>query len=195
MHCLKLLIVSPLLVLLAACGPKAEESALEEAILVESQQLIGSLKEALSAELKAALQSGGVPAAIEVCRKVADPITAEVSADASDVHISRTALRFRNPGNAPDADSRAILEQWEAHVAETGQTPEPVVTRTEASIIVHAPIRLETNCLTCHGEPESFAPEVSAALARLYPEDQAVGFKVGDLRGAFRVAYGRSAAE
>ena len=192
MRCLKLLSFSLVLTLLSACGPKAADSVSDEAILLESQQWVGSLKEALSAELKAALQEGGVPAAIEVCQKVADPITSEVTAEAPDVRISRTALRYRNPKNAPDAGSVAILEKWEAYVKQTGETPQPVVTRPEGSIIVHYPIRLQANCLMCHGDPESFAPEVSASLARLYPEDRAVSFKVGDLRGAFRVAYGEA---
>jgi hypothetical protein len=45
-----------------------------------------------------------------------------------------------------------------------------------------------------HGDPDTFAPEVSQALQKLYPDDAATGFEIGDLRGAFRVAeqMGRS---
>jgi hypothetical protein len=39
-----------------------------------------------------------------------------------------------------------------------------------------------------HGDPDTFAPEVSQALQKLYPDDAATGFEIGDLRGAFRVA-------
>jgi hypothetical protein len=41
-------------------------------------------------------------------------------------------------------------------------------------------------CLNCHGE--SISPEVDAKLKALYPNDQARGFKEGDLRGAFTLA-------
>jgi hypothetical protein len=50
------------------------------------------------------------------------------------------------------------------------------------------PIRLTNpRCLNCHGKPENLAPEVKEMLAHLYPEDKAVGYELGDLRGAFSV--------
>ena len=48
-------------------------------------------------------------------------------------------------------------------------------------------IPTEALCLTCHGE--TLAPELAAAIAREYPNDQATGFKLGELRGAFRVVW------
>jgi hypothetical protein len=182
--------------LLSGCGPKADDpaidfSASDEAIIRESQQLVQSLKTELSSELKAALQSGGIPAAIEVCQRMATPITEGITAEEDLVQISRTALRFRNPANAPSADSREILEEWTAYVTATGQTPKPAVARTDRTLIVHYPIRLQANCLACHGDPDSFQPEVTEALKNFYPNDAAVGFAEGDLRGAFRVEYRR----
>jgi cytochrome c553 len=38
-------------------------------------------------------------------------------------------------------------------------------------------------CTQCHGS--EIAEPVAAKLDELYPEDQARGFEVGDLRGAF----------
>ena len=42
-------------------------------------------------------------------------------------------------------------------------------------------------CLTCHGG-DSVPAEVEAKLRQYYPDDQARGFKAGDLRGAFTLA-------
>ena len=39
--------------------------------------------------------------------------------------------------------------------------------------------------LNCHGT--SIAPDVSQALAGIYPEDRGTGFSEGDIRGAFVV--------
>jgi hypothetical protein len=47
------------------------------------------------------------------------------------------------------------------------------------------PILLQSPCLACHGD--ALAPEVAARIGELYPEDRAVGFQVGDLRGVFWV--------
>jgi hypothetical protein len=38
-------------------------------------------------------------------------------------------------------------------------------------------------CLMCHGE--QIQENLSAELQRLYPNDQATGYKKGDIRGAF----------
>ena len=42
-------------------------------------------------------------------------------------------------------------------------------------------------CLSCHGPPGSLDPEVTTALKNLYPQDEATGYRMGDLRGAFVV--------
>ncbi len=42
-------------------------------------------------------------------------------------------------------------------------------------------------CLVCHGE--TIAPAVREALVEHYPQDQAMGFKAGDLRDAFSVEW------
>jgi len=43
------------------------------------------------------------------------------------------------------------------------------------------PLGIQEVCLTCHGT--SVAPEVTAAIAPKYPDDQATGYALGDLRG------------
>jgi hypothetical protein len=40
-------------------------------------------------------------------------------------------------------------------------------------------------CLKCHGS--EIDPKIVAKLDELYPEDKAVGYKQGDIRGAFYV--------
>jgi len=49
------------------------------------------------------------------------------------------------------------------------------------------PIRLKGECQMCHGPADSIDEEVLAAIGENYPEDQAVGFAEGDLRGWFWV--------
>jgi hypothetical protein len=49
------------------------------------------------------------------------------------------------------------------------------------------PIVTQPQCLICHGS--ELAPPVAVALEAHYPEDQATGFAVGDLRGVFWVSF------
>jgi hypothetical protein len=56
------------------------------------------------------------------------------------------------------------------------------VQRYAQAILMGAP------CLTCHGAVETQAPELRLALQAAYPGDEAVGYREGELRGAFSLA-------
>jgi hypothetical protein len=38
-------------------------------------------------------------------------------------------------------------------------------------------------CTTCHGDEAAMGPELRELIAESYPDDEATGFEVGDLRG------------
>jgi hypothetical protein len=144
---------------------------------------------ALKTELSAAMQAGGPLNAIEICNTRAPVIAESVSLD-SGMNVSRVSLRNRNPGNAPTEWQAAVLRDFETRRAageatdalswqEIAQTEEALEYRFMKAIPT-APM-----CLACHGE--SIAPPVAAKIAELYPEDQATGYREGDIRGAFVV--------
>ncbi len=141
----------------------------------------------LSAQLKAALESGGPSKAIKVCQQVAKPITESTSGQFDDITISRTSLRFRNPRNAPDETDRRILEAWQMQVDEGNPLPaHELVSIDRTTARYYQPIMLKAMCLNCHGSPDSFATHLKSQLTDLYPNDKATGYAEGDLRGAFR---------
>jgi hypothetical protein len=157
----------------------------------KSRDLSTQLGKELKAELGAAIEKGGPVAAIDVCRSRAPAIAARLSAE-SGARVGRTALKVRNSGNAPDDLERAVLEQFAGDLA-SGRVEGPLEAafeiKREGGIERHylRAIPTEALCLTCHGE--TLAPELAAAIAREYPNDQATGFKLGELRGAFRVVW------
>ncbi|BAU46839.1 glutamate synthase [Sulfurifustis variabilis] len=146
--------------------------------------------ETLKGELQAAMKTGGPTNAIEVCHTKAPAIAREISR-AKGFDIGRTSLKTRNPDNAPDAWERKVLEDFEAR-KRAGADPatlehhETVTANGKATFRYMKAIPTAELCLNCHGR--KLDPKVSATLKRLYPEDQATGFNVGDLRGAFTVA-------
>lgn len=143
----------------------------------------------LKGELVSAMKSGGPTHAIGVCNVAAPEITKGVSADKG-MEISRTSLKLRNTNNAPDDWEFAVLESFEQRKA-AGED----VQKIEFSEMVESGSGKEFRymkaiptgeaCLKCHGQ--SLDEKVSAALEALYPEDQARGFHLGDIRGAFTV--------
>lgn len=54
---------------------------------------------------------------------VCAPAMAERLSRASGAEVGRTALRVRNPANAPDAHERAVLERFVRQLAETSESP------------------------------------------------------------------------
>lgn len=169
----------------------AAEQAIWPEWVAKSRELSTQLGKELKTELGAAIEKGGPVAAIEVCRSRAPAIAARLSAE-SGARVGRTALRVRNAGNAPDDLERAVLEQFAGDLA-AGRVEGPLEAafeiKREGGIERHymRAIPTEALCLTCHGE--TLAPELAAAIAREYPGDQATGFKLGELRGAFRVVW------
>jgi len=135
-------------------------------------------------QLKQALKEGLAqrPAhAIDVCRIQAPAIAASVAPDG--VRMGRSSHRLRNPANAPADWLQPVIEEYL-------QESEPVPRQMDLADGRKAwvePIMTDGVCLACHGE--KLSPAVSDALARYYPEDQATGFKVGDLRGVFWVTW------
>lgn len=157
------------------------KAALEE-IAKEAIQAFGST---LKNELESAMKSGGPINALEVCNVKAPVIAEEISWE-QDALVSRTSLKYRNPDNAPNEWQGKVLQDFETRKAD-GADPVTLV----YSEIVNNEYRFMKAiptaglCLTCHGT--DISPEVTAELTRLYPQDQATGFKEGDLRGAFVV--------
>jgi hypothetical protein len=180
--------------LLAAVVPPAllaAEPAPGTSWIEQSRQLALQLGSELKGELGRAIAEGGPVAAVAVCHTRAPEIAARLSVQ-SGAHVGRTALRVRNPANAPDELQRALLEQFGAELA-SGKFQPPL----EAAFEINRggqierrymrAIPTEALCLTCHGA--TLAPELAAAIARDYPGDQATGFELGQLRGAFSVTW------
>ncbi len=136
-------------------------------------------------ELQTALREGmaqGIPEAITACRVRAPEIARTHSQDG--VRVGRTSHRLRNPANAPPAWVAPLLA---AYVADPSARAAKTVTIDDGRAGYVEPIVAQGLCLACHGS--ALAPEVSARIGELYPDDQAVGFASGDLRGLFWVEY------
>jgi hypothetical protein len=162
----------------------------------KGKEAVGDLAGTLGSQLKAAMASGGPVAAVKVCKEVAQPLTNSTGAKRDGVTIGRTALKVRNPQNAPDDIDREVLEAWEALKGKGDALPGHELVRLDDDTVrFYKPIILQEVCLNCHGSDEQFLPELKKTLDELYPGDQARGFQVGDLRGVFRVEMEVSSAE
>ncbi|PLW83210.1 hypothetical protein CWI75_07295 [Kineobactrum sediminis] len=143
------------------------------------RQFVGELKPAL----KTAIQEGGPAHAVDVCATLAPAIMDELSNE-SGWTVRRVSLQPRNR-------NRAVPDEWEAEVLKTfdalqasGQPPATI----NHGAVVDGRYRymqaqgVEPLCLNCHGE--TLSEPVRQALQTHYPEDQATGYSLGEVRGA-----------
>jgi len=141
-----------------------------------------SARDALAKELLATLTqeiaAKGPAGAIAVCREAAPRLAIAVSTREG-VQIARTSDRLRNPGN--------VAPEWAAGALQKKPEQPTYLQGPEGQLGALFPIRIQENCLACHGAANAIAPEVKAQLAALYTGDSATGYAVGDLRGWFWV--------
>ena len=143
----------------------------------------------LKGELQAAMKAGGPVNAIKICKLKAPAIAARIS-KMHGWRVARTSLKLRNPANAPDAWEKKVLKKFEAR-KRRGENPAAMeyyaVVKQNGRQVFRYMKAIPTAglCLTCHGH--KIDPKVSIKLKQLYPNDQARGFKVGDIRGAFTI--------
>jgi hypothetical protein len=197
---MKHLVVACVAVCLALVGcarPAEEPVVVEETTVVEwekvlpglmtetqkaQQELILTATNALAAELMgeltAALDAGDASAAIAVCREKAPTVAAHVT-EVYGLEIGRTSHRLRNSAN--EAPSWA-----DAYVADLVEDP-TYVAGPNGELGALLPIKLRAECQMCHGSADEIDEEIMAALAEHYPDDQALDFAEGDLRGWFWV--------
>ena len=130
----------------------------------------------LSSRLMEAMNSQGPAAAISVCQQEAPKIASDVSAEHG-LQIGRTGVRLRNPNNA--------APKWATALTDANKDTPTFATLSNGHAAALLPIKLQAQCLMCHGPKETIAPVIQEQLTKLYPNDQATGFQEGELRGWF----------
>jgi hypothetical protein len=174
------------------CGKAGPDAAEVSAAKARAAKAAAALASRLFGELSAALKESTPDRALDVCAVKAQAMTREIAA-AEGLSLRRTALRCRNPENAPDPFEEAFLRKEAERVAAGGAPREEPFAE-----VVDAPgggkelrflktIHVGGICVACHGGEADLSDATRAALAKRYPEDRATGFRLNDFRGAVSV--------
>ncbi|NQW66651.1 MAG: DUF3365 domain-containing protein [Burkholderiales bacterium] len=164
--------------------------AQDDELLKQSRNLSLSMLKELGAKLQSSMAEGGAINAIGVCHLQAPEIANRVSTE-NQVIVSRVGTRTRNPVmGVPNAWQAKALAQFEAGLAR-GDKPADMeysetVTKPDGGKEFHfaKPVLMQPMCLACHGNSDQINPEVKAKLSELYPNDKAINYQAGQLRGA-----------
>ena len=133
--------------------------------------------------LTAKLQAGGVAAAWSYCR----PET-YASVDSREgvlqATLQRRSSRPRNPANQASFMPAELQPDTTRRVARSG----PEVFTYQRPIVLE-----DALCLRCHGEVgPNISPADYALVSAQYPQDQATGYRLGQVMGVWRLTLQRS---
>ncbi len=163
-------------------SPASPKIVLGSELTEEQKSKLLSAKDALftklSGRLMEAMSQSGPAGAIEVCQTEARQIADDIGRD-QNVSIGRTGVRLRNSANQPPAWAMQLVAD---------KVDSPVFAKlSNDQTVALLPIKLQPQCLMCHGPQDMISADVQEKLAKLYPQDQATGFAEGELRGWFWV--------
>jgi hypothetical protein len=137
-------------------------------------------------EVKKNMKEGGPTQAAAFCAHNATDVAKNLSSTLDEgITVRRITNKPRNPKNIPANEyEQSILNMME----ETDRKKHPVVKKlSETHYQVYKPIRIKDKCLTCHGDNTTINNEAYKEIAKIYPNDKAIGYKKGEFRGAFLV--------
>lgn len=205
---MKKLVIGVSLLFFAACSsnqkdvqnqePVKEQKEASPLTAEEKQLYVNKGKEiaqqtmkTLGANLMKTMSEKGVADAARFCNLQADPLVDSLR-KAHQAEIRRATLMPRNTKNQATPQEEQIIMQY----VEQLKTPEaqlkPVVMRAGAdSVAFFAPIQITGDlCLKCHGTVGAEVSEKDYELIKsLYPDDKAMGYKAGDLRGIWSIKF------
>lgn len=181
-------------VLFAATGLAGAQSAppstIDAAMVQSTRGIAGELLGQLGQKLKAAMSSEGPVAAVSVCKEAAPAIAHQLSI-AHDAKVTRVGTRVRNQKiGIPNAWQKEALTQFEARLSQGEKAADieywQVVDNGDGKneLRYAKAIAIQPQCLSCHGPAQDIAAPLAEKLRIEYPNDQATGYSVGQLRGA-----------
>ncbi len=139
--------------------------------------LIGDVKPALMGALKSDKTGIG---GMEMCSTSAQEMGKKYNASLPEgSKIRRTALKYRNPNNKPDATDVIVMTKLKSD----NSFDKPLVVDMGDNYRVYKALPTHKPCLVCHGETKSMSSSMLETIKAKYPNDLAVDFKEHDFRG------------
>lgn len=173
-----------------ACSQRSKPEVTEElktSLRSDAKSFMESLKSVLIKEI----QTNGIVKAVSVCSDTAQVLTNNYGISKG-IYIKRVSFKNRNPLNVPDEFEAKVLRMFEEQFKNDQLKPE-----TEYAEMVEVngvyklrymkPIFVQPECLNCHGAEDQISPQVKEVINKIYPDDKAKGYQMGDLRGAVSI--------
>lgn len=180
----RLFLICSILAVLTAAAPGAcfagEAVAEKKARAVEAAREITDMRSTLAASL---IEPGAeiTPETFKnVCGQVGK--RAKEIAKSEGFKIRHSSVKYRNPDHAATPEEKLLIKRFDAERDLAG-TWDTFKRDGKKAHRYSMPIFVEKACLACHGDKDD-RPEF---IKKNYPEDNAYGYEVGDIRGMISV--------
>ncbi len=165
-------------------------SSIDAGLVQSTRSIAGDLLGQLGQKLKAAMSTDGPVAAVSVCKESAPAIARQLSI-ANDAKVTRVGTRVRNQNmGIPNAWQKEALTQFEVRLSQGEKAADIEYWQVadnghgKNELRYAKAIAVQPQCLSCHGSAQDIAAPLAEKLRIEYPNDQATGYSVGQLRGA-----------
>ncbi|TXG80371.1 MAG: DUF3365 domain-containing protein [Thermomicrobiales bacterium] len=155
----------------------------------EARKVATALLQQIGGELKKEYEISGPLRSVIVCKYTAPEVSSTISRK-SGAAVKRVSLKVRNPVlGMPDLWEQKVLLDFEKRFTR-GEKPEAM---EHAEIVSEAQgryfrymkaIPVGPLCINCHGPVDTLTEGTKAQILTEYPYDKAVGYSVGQVRGA-----------
>ncbi|MBL7736303.1 MAG: DUF3365 domain-containing protein [Chitinophagaceae bacterium] len=190
---MKYLFIMTVLAVFIGCGQSQRplSDTDKQRYLAQGDSIATEAQKALIAKLSQAIQGNGVEAAVEFCSMNALPLTDSLSRLHS-VAIQRLSERNRNPQNAIRSEiDRQAWAQIEEIMQDANAGKKHLISQDNDKVYYYKAITIAMpTCLSCHGNKEEDIKEAALTVIKeKYPQDLATGYRMGDLRGMWKIAF------
>ncbi|HTO35087.1 MAG TPA: DUF3365 domain-containing protein [Flavobacterium sp.] len=181
---MKALLYVPFLLFLVGCTNSKELSVSEkEDYLTLGDSISNNAQMVLLSNVGKQIQENGVVEAVGFCNEKAIFLTDSLSN--KNIKIQRLSDKNRNPVNA--LKSEIDKKAWN----ELQKNPDnkQLVLQENNTVYYYKSISIGMpTCLMCHGNKQTDISSETLEIINLkYPKDQAIGYKMGDFRGMWKI--------
>jgi len=178
---------------LLLAAPSSKKDAQLKSIIKMGERGSSLLIKTLSSKMKKSMQKGGVSNAFEFCSNQAYALTQKVNTKLPiGVSVKRISQRYRSPANAPQKNELHILQMLQIMKELNIILPKYLIEQVDTyKYKYYKPIIIDKKvCLKCHGN--IINTDIKQAIAKRYPLDNAIKYKMRDIRGAIVVTIDKS---
>lgn len=191
----KIILAILLLISLNACKSGGNQTVLstEPTVHLDSlralgAQLASASQKALLAQVSQSLAAKGPVQTISFCHEQVSGIMDSLTS-AAGAKISRISDRPRNPQNQAQGQEQQIMDYFKIQTSPV----DTLIMDASGAVTYYKPIHLGLEaCLQCHGTPGEAGginQNTLDKLTLLYPQDQATNYKMGEVRGAWKIVF------